>query len=476
MKIQNLFGYAIFFPMLVLSSCGGSASSESETGVVVTADYSADSSRIIAEEAWIYAYPMHRNFKIVYGCISPNKHSETGAVGFNRYRHFRERIAPRDTFGITSDDNVRYSRAVLDVSAEPAVLDIPAMTPVDRYFCWQLSDLYGYNFAYIGTRTTGNNSGKYLIAKSGWNGVKPEGISGVISSETDFVIVLGSIQLLGADDTGRVAALQNMFRIVPLHTYMGTKAPEPVVRRLPFPGRDEKEFYTPAFIGFLNNYLQYTTVDPSEKVLRERFARIGIVPGNVFDPSSYQPDVLAGIEQGVKDAERELKAATGQTRSTFDLFGTRADLKNDYLKRAVGAAECILGNTAEESIDIRVYADADGKPLTGGSSYIIRFKKDELPPCKYFWSIIVSDAATSLSPDGSGNRRSIGDGMQGLKYEKNGDRVIYLQPRSPGKDKESNWLPAPSQGAYDLVCRIYGPGLSILNGTWKFPAPEKAEK
>ena len=51
---------------------------------------------------------------------------------------------------------------------------------------------------------------------------------------------------------------------------------------------------------------------------------------------------------------------------------------------------------------------------------------------------------------------------------------LYLQADSPGKDKESNWLPAPN-GIFKLVLRMYGPpksAPSILDGTWT-PPPVK---
>ncbi len=41
------------------------------------------------------------------------------------------------------------------------------------------------------------------------------------------------------------------------------------------------------------------------------------------------------------------------------------------------------------------------------------------------------------------NRYSIGDRTKGLAYGKDGSLTIYVSNTSPGKDKESNWLPAP---------------------------------
>ena len=46
----------------------------------------------------------------------------------------------------------------------------------NRYFVFQLMDLYTFNFAYIGSRTTGNDGGTYLIAGPEWNGEVPANI------------------------------------------------------------------------------------------------------------------------------------------------------------------------------------------------------------------------------------------------------------------------------------------------------------
>jgi hypothetical protein len=38
----------------------------------------------------------------------------------------------------------------------------------------------------------------------------------------------------------------------------------------------------------------------------------------------------------------------------------------------------------------------------------------------------------------------------------------------PGKDKESNWLPAPS-GTFSLYIRAYCAETAIIDGTWQPP-------
>jgi hypothetical protein len=66
------------------------------------------------------------------------------------------------------------------------------------------------------------------------------------------------------------------------------------------------------------------------------------------------------------------------------------------------------------------------------------------------------------------NRYSIGSATAGVKYGKDGSLVLDIGAKSPGKDKESNWLPAP-EGPFWLVMRTYGPGKTILDRTYKVP-------
>ncbi len=59
-----------------------------------------------------------------------------------------------------------------------------------------------------------------------------------------------------------------------------------------------------------------------------------------------------------------------------------------------------------------------------------------------------------------------------LKYNDDGSLDLYIQKDSPGKEKESNWLPAPS-GKFVLMMRLYWPqetAPSIIDGSWAPPA------
>ena len=85
----------------------------------------------------------------------------------------------------TPNSDTPYSFLGADLRAEPLVLTVPEI-PKDRYYSVQFIDAYTYNFAYVGTRTTGNDGGSFMIAGPNWKGEKPQGIKEVIQSETEM--------------------------------------------------------------------------------------------------------------------------------------------------------------------------------------------------------------------------------------------------------------------------------------------------
>src|SRR5262249_59618293 len=115
--------------------------------------------------------------------------------------------------------------------------------------------------------------------------------------------------------------------------------------------------------------------------------------------------------------------------------------------------------------------DSTGKRLSGANKYVLRFKnKAALPPVNGFWSLTMYDADYYFVANAL-NRYTL---SQRNKLQENADGSIdlYLQNESPGKDKESNWLPAP-KGKFVPMLRLYWPkekAPSILDGTWKPPA------
>src|SRR5882757_6972381 len=98
------------------------------------------------------------------------------------------------------------------------------------------------------------------------------------------------------------------------------------------------------------------------------------------------------------------------------------------------------------------------------------------PPVNAFWSVTMYDGKTQLLIENPINRYLINSPMlPGMKTNTDGSLTLYIQNKSPGADKEANWLPAPNGPIY-LVMRLYWPKTeapSVLppgTGTWQPPA------
>jgi hypothetical protein len=102
----------------------------------------------------------------------------------------------------------------LDLSKEPVVVAHPDMG--ERYFTFELADMYATNFGYIGKRTTGSKAGAFLIVGPNWKGKRPTIVRDVIRSRTPYVVVFGRTSVAGPDDVPAVNRLQDQYRVVPL--------------------------------------------------------------------------------------------------------------------------------------------------------------------------------------------------------------------------------------------------------------------
>jgi hypothetical protein len=431
---------------------------------------SPDEARGIARDAFLYAYPMLFNYKTLYQqAVDPTSNSYVG--GFGKFRNYSRPYGPENKEIVTPNNDTPYSWAWLDLRREPWVLTVPAV-PKERYYVFQWIDLFTYNFAYVGSRTTGNGAGHYLFAGPSWHGDTPKGIDKVFRSETDLILTLGRTALNGASDVKNVQAIQKQYKLTPLSAFEHTAAP-PSAPKLSFPKWDEAKATSVDFIADLNFLLQFTQPPaPSERELMARFAKIGIAPGAPFDPVALPADARAALEAGAADGKAALADAEKRTTSSFDLFGSRADLKDDYTTRAVAAAMGIYGNTKEEAVYVGTRVNAEHQQLIGSQPYVLHFDKKDLPPAKFFWSMTLYDLPARHLVANPIHRYSVGDRTQGLKYGADGSLDIYVQNTPPGANEMSNWLPAPV-GAYDLVMRIYGPDQTVLDGSWTFPTLQK---
>jgi hypothetical protein len=227
------------------------------------------------------------------------------------------------------------------------------------------------------------------------------------------------------------------------------------------------------FFTILNFVLQFCPTHPSETELRARFAKIGVGAGQNFDASKLSPEIKAAIEQGMADAwtdfENLQKQVEAGAMTSSDMFGTRAELKNNYLYRMAGTIYGIYANSKEEAIYPVVAVEPAGQQSNGGNRYTMRFAPDQLPPVNAFWSITMYDFPGRLLVANPIDRYLLNSPMlPQFVRDADGGITFYVQNESPGKDKEPNWLPAP-KGPFAVYMRLYWPKPEALDGRWKAP-------
>src|SRR5678809_81731 len=150
------------------------------------ADITPEEARAIAKEAYIYGFPMVDSYRIQYAYFVDKQNPEY-KVPWNQIKNIPRVYTPEDKAIQTPNSDTPYSMVGMDLRAEPIVLTVPPIEK-DRYFSVQLIDLYTFNFAYIGSRATGNDGGSFLVAGPNWTGETPRGVKQAIRSETELVI------------------------------------------------------------------------------------------------------------------------------------------------------------------------------------------------------------------------------------------------------------------------------------------------
>jgi hypothetical protein len=124
-----------------------------------------------ATKAFVYGYPLVYDLDEVEGFVAGGDRFPMRA-SFNEFGAARDLLGPETKF-VTPNNDTLYLLAMCDVRPTPLVLEVPDTT--GRYFVLQLVDAWTNNFAYVGTRTTGDEAGTFVLAPAGWQGAVPDG-------------------------------------------------------------------------------------------------------------------------------------------------------------------------------------------------------------------------------------------------------------------------------------------------------------
>ena len=134
---------------IVLAACakdGARPSSKNATEAVTPEEATA-----IAEEAYIYAFPMLENYRTMYA-QAVDRSAPGYLAPFNELVPKTQLLGPEFKDIVRPNNDTMYTLGWLDLRAQPMVISVPEAK--DRYYSVQLVDVFTHNFAYIGTRAT----------------------------------------------------------------------------------------------------------------------------------------------------------------------------------------------------------------------------------------------------------------------------------------------------------------------------------
>jgi hypothetical protein len=427
----------------------------------------------LATDAYIFGYPLvtmemtRRVFTNV-----PKAEAMRGPMG----QIVKVRAYPSASYRDVTAPNADtlYTTGFFDVGKEPWVLSIPDMK--GRYALLPMLDGWTNVFQVPGKRTTGTSAQTYAITGPGWKGSLPAGVK-EYKSPTNMVWLLGRIYCTGTpEDYAAVHQLQDEFKLVPLSSYGKPYTPpdhtvDPSIDMKTAVREQVNRMNAVEYFTLLCKLMKDNPPSAADAPQIAKFASIGIVPGQDFDASKLKADFVKRVPEIGFDrimlqfkVNKDMKDENGWGFTTkTGIYGT------DYLMRALVTAIGLGANRPQDAIYPTSLKDAGGKAYSGANKYVMKFAKGQLPPAQGFWSLTMYDKGYFFVENPI-NRYSI-SARQNLKTNPDGSTDLYLQKDSPGKDKESNWLPAPS-GDFVLMLRMYWPQEktpSIINGSWKIP-------
>ena len=386
-------------------------------------------------------------------------------------------IKPEQTFVACPNQDVAYGAGFSALDKDPTVFQVPDFG--DRFWVYALYDARTDEFAEIG-KPYGTKPGFYMIAGPNWKGEVPAGITAVVRSSTELVFSIPRVfKGDNAEDTKAVQPVLNLIVFYPLSQFDGkmktidwSKVPH-----FPAPAgaAGETKWVVPEkFYDQLPGVMKLVPPLPGEESLYSWIT-------SVFDAAAKDPATKQALVGSFIAADKEIVAPLSQWKYNGRSAGNgwnspvnNAQWGSDYLNRTGTAKSNMYDNKPNETKYIYRDFDAQGQQLDGRNNYTVTFPKGQEPPVRGFWSMTLYNEHHLFTKNAL-NRYSLGTKSKSfLKYNPDGSLTLYFGAKSPGKDKETNWVPAPD-GTFSLYIRAYWADQAILDGTWTPPNVEKVK-
>jgi hypothetical protein len=432
--------------------------------------------KTIAQMAYVWGWPMVNQYnrrtnitKAPYpalnGGIVPI--APMGKIGM-----LVDYVNPMQSFVTCPNQDVIYGLGYYSLNAIPVIVQVPDFG--DRFWVYAFYDARSDQFAKLGKQYK-TKPGFYMLVGPKWNGKVPDGVTEVIRSSTELANTIPRIFLDDTkEDRAAVQAAVNQVLTYPVTEFDGKMktfdySKLPVVGEGAKKQEGETQWVVPElFFDMFSTVLDSVAPLPGEEAMYANFRQL-------MDAAAKNPEVKKAMIAAAVETEKMVidhffrwehngtPAGNNWNRST-----NNSKWGVDYFNRTGTAKSNFFDNQPEETQYF--YTDYDGSrvQLHGKNNYSITFAKGKVPPVNGFWSLTLYNDKHLFNPNAL-NRYSLGTKNKTLKYNADGSLTLYTGNKSPGADKEANWLPAPN-GTFSLYIRSYWGQKEILDGSWQPPA------
>ena len=374
-----------------------------------------------------------------------------------------------------SNQDVVYGPGFLPLAKEPFVFQVPDFGK--RFWVYALYDARTDEFSEIG-QAYGTKPGFYMVAGPNWKGETPAGITAVVRSSTALAFAIPRIFMDDTtEDRKAIQPLLSQINFYPLSQFDGKMKTKDWTKLPHYPapkstGTGETKWVNPeTYFNELPLVMKQVPPLPGEESLYRWII-------SVLEAAEKDPAIMQTLKETAVAADKDMLSPLLQWRHNGRAAGNgwnsqvnNAKWGTDYLNRTASSKSNIYENRPEETKYLYTDNDHQGQQLNGQNSYAITFPKGQTPPVKGFWSVTLYNAE-HFYHDNPLKRYSLGTKNKNLKLNTDGSLTLYAGAKSPGGDKENNWLPAPV-GTFSLYLRAYWPEQAILDGTWQPPKIEK---
>jgi hypothetical protein len=415
-------------------------------------------------QSYVYGFPLVM-IDVTREVLTATPKSGQYSAPLNQFARIRTYVSPDFKNVVRISVNSLWSHGFVDLDKEPVVVSYPDTK--GRYMVIQALNMWTDDFLSVGTRTTGTGAGNFMIAVPNWSGTAPADVKQTFKCSTRYAWVLVQMAANGPQDFPEINALQDQLQVTPLSAWGKPYTPPDNV---PIDPNADTTATPYDLVRLMTGEMFFNRL----ALLLKDNPPYAIEPGKELDPSKLNPAVLRGVnvplEVWKKFAESvyEMPTVNGWMNPlNLGRFGT------DYNTRALIAWLGLGALTLDDAVYPSAFVDGDGRVLDGAKNYVIHFGKDELPPSySGVWSI--SQYRENFYVHNPIERYGIRSSMP-LKYNSDGSLDVYVQAKSPGADKESNWLPSPQSAPFNLTVRVYQPKPALLDGSYKLPPVKRVQ-